>query len=206
MNLASQELMQMTRLLFSTILTATLASQALATTGWDRHEVDIVGKYRIQGANGASFVHRIDTKGQVTGPALCGTLDATGKWNGLYSPPDYVVAGPRLFIRYPNLDAATANHFSIHIDDGSIVGPLTARECEQAFANPELKWRTPETAADQFHRAVWIAGLLALVVVAGLVLGLSLFVRRLISVYRARGKRDRKQKLNIDAPGRQIVK
>lgn len=197
--------MQMIRLLFSVILTATLASQAFATTGWDRHEVDIVGKYRIHGANGASFVHRIDTKGQVTGPALCGTLDATGTWNGLYSPPDYAVAGSRLFIRYPNLDAASANCFSIHIDDGSIDGPITAREFEQAFANTELKWRTPATAADQFHRAVWIAGLLALVVVAGLVVGLSLIVRRLISIHRGRGKRNPKPKLNIDAPGRQIV-
>lgn len=189
--------MQMIRLLLSAILSATLASQALATTGWDRHELDILGRYRIHGANAASFVHRIDSKGQCIGPALCGTLDATGVWNGFHSPPDYAITDSHLVIRYPNPEAGIANHFSIHIDDGSVVGPLTAREVEQSFANTELKWRKPETAADRFQRAVWFAGLLGLAVVAGLAAGLSLLV---FSIYRATGKRDSKPKLNIDAP------
>ncbi len=171
----------MIRLLFSTILSATLAPQALATTGWDRHELDILGKYRIHGANGASSVHRIDSTGQCIGPAVCGTIDATGVWNGLRGPPDYALAGSRLAIRYPNPAANAANCFLIQIDDGTVVGPLTASAFERAVAGIKLEWQTPVTAAEQFQRSVWLAGCVALIAVAGLAAGVSLWTWRLLA-------------------------
>ena len=166
----------MVRLLISAILTAALPWQALATTGWDRHQVDILGTYRIQGKNGANFVFRLDERGQCVEPALCGTLDANGAWMGLGCPPDYAITNSHIVIRYPNLDATSdkPNHFLVQIADGTVVGPLTATVFEQTspLAKAKLKWKTPATAADTFQRFAWSALSLTIVLVAGLSLGL----------------------------------
>jgi len=134
-----------------------LPSTALATTGWDRHDTQIVG-FRIHGANGSSFVHHASSDISRE-PALCGTLGAKGMFLGLFGPPNYAVIDTHIAVRYSVATAnAPPNHFLIRIVDGQVTGPLTDTEFMKLpiVSKAAIKWKTPLTAADRFHRFVAI--------------------------------------------------
>lgn len=185
------------RPVITVLLLIALPSPAFATTGWDRHRVDILGKYRIHGVNGQSYVHRIDSEGQCIEPPLCNTLDASGVLV-FYSPPDYAVTKSHIVIRYPSLDGAEKpNHFLIWIADGNVVGPFTTEEFKRSsvFADAEGKWKSPATAADRFQRVIWFMLTSTLLVFFGIAMVSFLWIRnRLRSSIGS--KRDRKAEFN----------
>ena len=134
------------------------SSGALATSGWENYDTR-VGKFRIQGRWGASWVHRIDATGAVIEPALCSNLGANGEGIGLGCPPDYALTKTHLAIRYPvSATNPLPNHYLIRIEDGQVTGPLTDTEFEESplVSQAELRWRTPLTAGDQWKR-FWTA-------------------------------------------------
>ena len=103
----------MNRTLLQTIgtaaLCAVLCTDAYATSGWDNHQIDVDGQYRIHGKRGESFVQRLDNTGRPIDPPLCSTRDHSG----LHGPPDYAVTSTHLVLRYqvsnePEPDPATA--------------------------------------------------------------------------------------------------
>jgi hypothetical protein len=132
-------------------------SAAMATTGWDRHDVTIAG-FRIHGANGASFVHRVGENRAHVGPALCSNIDANRTYNGLGCPPDYAVTRTHIAVRYPIRVTVIVprNHFLIRLDDGYVTGPLTEAEFRklELFSQAELQWVRPLTASDRLHRFI----------------------------------------------------
>jgi len=131
-----------------------LSGTVLATSGWDHHDMEVVG-FRIHSANGASYVHHAGSG--FPEPALCCSLDADGNFVGLGTPPDYAVTETHLVIRYPYLEDSEnvpGNHFLIRVEDGQVTGSLTHAEFVKTLvaSNGSLEWKTPETAADRWDR------------------------------------------------------
>ena len=173
------------------------ASAAFATAGWDRHDAQ-VATFRIHGANGSSFVHRMNGNGATSEPALCSNLDVGAVHIGLGCPPDYAVTDTHLAIRYPIATATPPpNHFLIRIDDGRVTGPMTAVEFKElpVVSSIKLDWKTPPTALDKFDWCVKV--LLACVVV--LLLGSALAIIRWARV--CRSWRNVANRADVASPG-----
>jgi hypothetical protein len=126
-------------------------SAALATSGWDRHDVK-VGNYRIHGKNGGSYVHRIAADGTLSQPPLCSNLNGNHRHFGLGCPPDYAVTNTHIAVRYPIHGSRNAepNHFLIRIADDHVTGPLSLPDF---LILPDvdvaaLEWETPATPSE----------------------------------------------------------
>lgn len=106
------------------------STEAFATTGWDRHSVDIEGRYRIHGVNGSS-VSRLNTHGNPIDPPLVDFLH----------PPQYIVTSTHIVLRgnailLSNDDVASSSpgeptqmlYVAIRKRDSMVIGPMTVDE------------------------------------------------------------------------------
>lgn len=145
---------------------------AFATSGWDRHSVDIEGDYRIHGANG-STVSRLNSSGNPVEPPLVRFVFV----------PEYIVTSTHIVLRgyiitesngapssFPSSNEPQLAYVAIHKKDSIVVGPMTGDEFSaRSFELAETcRWNRPSTAADSFDRFVYTV----LIVVTGFVVPL----------------------------------
>lgn len=127
--------------LIAAVVCLTICGVAHATSGWDRHQVDVEMQYRIQGVHGRSLVHRLDSTGSPVDPPLI--EERSG-------PPDYAVTETYLLIRYmgwQNPDVTPGCCYAIRRDDHRVIGPISYDELQRLEgADPaSARWKTPRT-------------------------------------------------------------
>ncbi|MEK6246534.1 MAG: hypothetical protein N2C12_00030 [Planctomycetales bacterium] len=170
---------------------------AYATSGWDRHSVDVEGRYRIHGANGnyGSTVSLLDGRGNPIAPPLI----------GFTRPPQYATTPTHLLLYgYPLIPATTPppknlppavsseptlRYVAIRKSDSKIVGPMTDTEFASGSfgAHESLHWNTPWTATDSFHVYATIIVLFIVMTLLALALAIYFALRR----FRSRKHEDR---------------
>ena len=156
------------------------ASVVFATSGWDRHSVDIESRYRVYGAHGNSVIAQLDDSGNPIDPPLFTLND-----NRVYGPPQYIVTTTHIVLRFDShlprtLENPERLYFAFRKSDSFMTGPLT----DDAFLNSTFglsdkgKWITPITAADSFGRFVGIVLILITCVVLSPIILLIRWLRR----------------------------
>ena len=129
---------------------------AFATSGWDAHSVDIEDRFRVQGANGSSFVYRLDNRRATIDPALISTTNHPG----IHGPPEFLVTTSHIVLRYKSHlprsvdDPQKHLYFAVRKHDSLITGPLS----DDAFSNSSFSlgesvhWTSPSTPSDSLTR------------------------------------------------------
>ena len=162
--------------LLASVVVATTQVDALATSGWDRHSVDIEGDYRIHsGFHGLSMVSRLDAEGNPIDPPLAEFLPV----------PQYLVTSSHLILRGETLilsEEATRSDgtslrtpqlrfVAIRKSDFVVIGPMTGDEFSSSSFNMDDSpdWLTPKTASDSFTQFVLVTMILGVCLILALV-------------------------------------
>ena len=179
-------------LLLALCVVCTWSKHSFATSGWDRHSVDVEGGCRIHGVNG-SVVSRLNTSGNPIDPPLVSFAYV----------PEYVTTSTHILLRGyvispPNNNASSRlverpqlRYVAIRKRDSIVIGPMTDDEfATRSFHLGEaVQWSIPRTAADSFSRFVIIAVIVIVCIILALVAVpiLIYFHRKKTKITRAHG-------------------
>ncbi len=142
------------RIVLLTSFIVAASTNSFATSGWDRHSVDVADGFRIHGTNG-SRLSQIDVNREAIEPPLA----------VYFSLPEYAVTPTHIVLRGYNLVSKAGaeepasqgtipqmRYVAVSKADSKVIGPMTEEEfVKNEFNRGELlNWATPKTAADSF--------------------------------------------------------